>query len=347
MAPLTGTFKYVLIPADPQSPIETKEGDKSGGLSDDFLAKEARRYFFDQSGGDARAAALENASPEEKKTLADQIRKQAAEAAGARAGPSQMSQMDDDAIIEMVRATQASASCEIMAVTVPTKLNGHRAVSMYGADDARARNQPINFRATGLMQTCGHGAFPPGEDGSPGGVLGDMFVGRCHDDEAGDVWERVDFTADDASPGNEWCKTARSSGGGGGHGGSSGAPSLSGMMSKALGGGAAGGAGTMAATAGGDAQGDGYKWSQTDDEVEMKFTVSPGLKAKYVKVNFGRKSVKITAAGQTLANGVTGGDIIVDECTYTIQDDKESGRELCVSLAKRVETSWEFAIKPK
>mmetsp|Transcript_46598 Transcript_46598/g.141154 ORF Transcript_46598/g.141154 Transcript_46598/m.141154 type:complete len:352 (-) Transcript_46598:28-1083(-) len=343
---LTGTFKYVLIPADSSEPIDTREGDKSGGLSDDFLAKEARRYFFDQSGGDARAAALENASPEEKKALADQIRKQAADAAGGRAGPNKMSQMDDEALINMVRATQASASCEIMAVTVPTKLNSHHAVSIYGADDAKTRNLPINARATAIMQACGHGAFPPGDDGSPGGVSGDVFVGRCRDDEVGDVWERVDFTCDDANPGSEWCHTARTSGGGGGHGGTAGAPSLSGMMTQAFGGGGAG-TGTMVPTAGGEAEADGYRWSQTDDEVEIKFSVASGLKAKYVKVNFGRKSVKVTAAGQTLANGETGGDMIVDECTYTIQDDKESGRELCLSLAKRVETNWGYAILPK
>lgn len=85
-----------------------------------------------------------------------------------------------------------------MALTVPTVANGFLAVSMYGDDNARANNLPLNYRATKLMAAAGH-SMPDGEDGSPGGVFGDVFVGRCKDDEVGDVWERVDFTMDDVA----------------------------------------------------------------------------------------------------------------------------------------------------
>ena len=70
----------------------------------------------------------------------------------------------------------------------------------------------------------------------PGGICGDAFVVRCHDDELADIWERVDFTIDDASPRSEWCDVARRKGGGGSSGGSSGggdgARSLSGLMNQ-------------------------------------------------------------------------------------------------------------------
>jgi hypothetical protein len=43
------SFSYVLIPADPSLPIQTLTASKSGGLSDDALQKEAKRYFFERS----------------------------------------------------------------------------------------------------------------------------------------------------------------------------------------------------------------------------------------------------------------------------------------------------------
>ena len=79
--------------------------------------------------------------------------------------------------------------------------------------------------------------MPDGDDGSLGGVFGDMFVGRCKDDEVGDVWERVDFTMDDVATDTpkdlEWCRVAQERGGGGGHSASA-SPSLSAMMSNAF-----------------------------------------------------------------------------------------------------------------
>eukprot|EP00978_Attheya_sp_CCMP212_P032636 scaffold128373_cov45-Attheya_sp.AAC.1 len=93
----------------------------------------------------------------------------------------------------------------------------------------------------------------------------------------------------------------------------------------------------------GEQTADGYTWSQTNDEVELKLTVASGTKAKYVKVNFGSTKLKITVAGQTLAQGDTGGPVAVDECTYTIQD--EGGkRELCVTLGKKNNTTWTQAV---
>ena len=81
----------------------------------------------------------------------------------------------------------------------------------------------VNRRATELLVACGHnittepspntvsiGAAPPG------GICGDAYVARCHDDEMADVWERVDFTIEDSNPRADWCSVARQPGGGGG-----------------------------------------------------------------------------------------------------------------------------------
>ena len=340
----SSNFKYVFIPAVDSEPISTLEASKVGGLQDDELAKKAKEYFFEKNGGAAQAQQLDNASPEERKALAQHIRSQYASNADAA---SQLMKMDDDALINIVKSSQASPTCEITALTVPTPKNGQEAVSMYGDDQGRNKNLPFNTRATALMKACGH-APPSGDndDGKQSGVYGDVFVGRCHDDEVKDVWERIDLTEDDVQghlDNIEWIRTALKQGGGGGHGSS--AASMSGVMSQM-----ANGQGGAMTGMNSEQNENGYSWSQTDEEVEIKFVVAPGVKAKYVKVKFGRNTLKVTVTGQTLCDGETCGDVVVDESTYTIEDSSESsngGRELCITLGKKKSGQWTYAIRGK
>jgi len=352
---LTGTFKYVFIPCIESEPVTSMEAERSGGLSNDLLSKNAKEYFFEKNGGAARALALENATPDEKRLLAKQIRDQYASSSSSGNGAgqgavSQLQQMDDNALIDFVRTSQASATCEITALTVPTALNKYQAVSMYGDDNGRTRNLPFNKRATSLMKACGHGlpAQADNEDGKQSGIYGDAFVGRCIDNETEDIWKRVDLDVSEVEGdlnGVEWCRIARRKGGGGGYGGTGTAASLSGLMGNALGGGDLTKGSSLASK---ELSENGYKWSQTDDEVEIKIGVASGTKAKYVKVKFGRKSLKVTVAGQTLCDGETWGDVVLDDCTYTIQDDSESGgRELCVTLGKKQSEHWNYAVMRK
>lgn len=215
-----------------------------------------------------------------------------------------------------------------MAVTVPTKGNNYRAVSMYASDNTQ--NLPLNPRATAIMQACGHA--PPPSEGRDPGVYGDVFVGRCEDNEEGDVWQRVDMTvADVQDPATAaWCAVAASPGGGGGSGAA--AASLSGVMQQ---------------TVNSSGASSNVTWSQTDDEVTVNFQVASGTKGKYVKVLFGMNSLKVTVAGQTLINGTAGGAVNVDESTYTLQD-ADGGRELSVMLAKnKPGVVWPHAVQPK
>ena len=346
---LSGDFPFVLIPADDAQPLEVRTASRSGGLSDDALLRVAKGYFQDRSGNRAKLDQLERLSEEERAALAVQLRAQAGNSPQAQA-------LSDEQLIGFLRTGYESSSCEISALTVPTADNSQVAVSMYAADDSRGRGLDPNRRATELMVACGH--LPPqGEDGIPPGVCGDVFVGRCRDDEAGDVWQRLDFGPDDADPRAEWCREARRPGGGGGKSGAGGAggggaagagggasaPSLSGLMAQyAQGGSGSGVAMPAVASSGGEI----FKWSQNDEEVELKFSVARGTKAKYVKVNYSKRKVKVTVAGQTLVNGETGGDIVADDCTYTLQDDPDNadGRELCVTLGKADASNWPYAI---
>lgn len=298
-----------------------------------------------------RAQALDNASPHEKTQLAQKIRKEYSSSSPSYSN--QLKDMDDDAILSLFKSTHASATCEIICLTVPTPLNGFKAVSMYGDDNARNRNYPLNKRATELMKACGH-ALPSdssNEDGKPSGVYGDVFVGRCHDNEMEDIWERVDINVEEIEGDLdivEWCRTARKKGGGGGQGGSSAASLSSTLQNMGKGGGNDAMSHKRAITGGMYQEGEenGYKWSQTEEEVELRFAVAPGTKAKYVKVKFGQKTLKVTVAGQTLCDGETWGSVQVDESTYTLQDNAEvQGRELCVTLSKKdVGEVWNFAV---
>ena len=95
--------------------------------------------------------------------------------------------------------------------------------------------------------------------------------------------------------------------------------------------------------------GDGYTWSQNDEEVELRFPVAAGTKAKYVKVNFARTTLKVIVAGQTLANGELGGNADVEDSTYTIEDnddgDDDDNMETCISATSSPQGSL-WTLKP-
>jgi CS domain len=350
---LTGSFQFFLIPADASRPMEPQTADKAGGLTDDALVKHAKEYFHQLTGAKQRSEAMSKASPAERKALAQQIRNQMSSQAGGSAsagGASRLDELDDEAVLAMVYRNQANPSCDIMAVTVPVQSNNFQAVSMYSADSAKENGLPLNARATALLTACGH------SPNNSGGVYGDVFVGRAQDDEAADVWQRVDFTVDDANPAAEWCRIARSPGGGGGSGLSA-ASSLSGLVQQTGSGGLGGGGGMQVidASAGQPSlslygsngappvQETWGIWTQSDSEVELKFVVPSGTKAKYCKISFARTSVKVVVAGQTLLQGTTFDAIVVDDSTFTLQD-VDGGRELCVTLGKTESRTWSWVV---
>lgn len=343
------SFKFIMIPALDFEPIKTLTGSKDGGLSNDALSLYAKEYFFHLSGGENTLQFLDGVSEEKKKSLLQAIRQKYANSPSAAT----INKLDDDSLLDIIKATEASKSCEITCLTVPTPLNQQKGVSMYGDDNARNRNYPFNHRATSLMKACGH-AFPDdssNEDGKPSGIFGDVFVGRCHDDEVADIWERVDFTPEDVEGDlneKEWIQIARKKGGGGGHGGV--AASLSNTLKK-MGGSATGtnsssaAPGVTAIAPSDEKEEKGFSWAQTEEEVEIKFKVAKNVKAKYVKVKFGPKSLKVTSTGQTLIDGETWTDYSIDDSTFTIQDDCETGgRELCITLSKKKSEMWNYAV---
>lgn len=333
---LSGAFHYVKIPADSSKPIKLLLADKKGGLTDDELVADAKAYFFQLTGAEARAAQISQASPEERKSIARQIRQQMGESA------TQLEHLDDDAVVDMIYRSQSQPTCEIAALTIPNATNGYQAVSMYSADEARQYQLPLNQRATDLMTACGH---------TTDGIFGDAFVGRAIDNEVDDIWQRTDFEVADADPGAEWCRVARSQGGGGGSGASA-ASSLSNLVQHHMKGGVQAIDGrssttnTLYGTNGAPPVVETWgTWTQTDEEVELRLLVASGTKAKYCKVNFGRTSLKVVVAGQTVLSGSTFDPVSVDDCTYTLEDEGDR-RQLVITLGKADSgRTWASAVR--
>ncbi|KAI2489431.1 hypothetical protein MHU86_25163 [Fragilaria crotonensis] len=208
----------------------------------------------------------------------------------------QLQQLEDAQILSFIESQHANPNCEIMALTVPTQGNGYYAVS---------QKTP--------------------------GIYGDVFVGRCYDNEGEDEWRRADFGPEDLEE-IDWIQIARAQGGGGGSGASN-VASLTGTM------------GQLKQQQ--EQQKDlGYTWSQTSDEIELKFSVAASITSKTVSVKFSRSSLTVKVGGETLLEGPTGGNVAVDDSTYTLQDDDQGGRELCIVLGKIDEgRNWAYAVK--
>jgi CS domain len=370
----SNNFTFVLIPADESKPIVELQASKEGGLSDDALIQHAKLYFHDLTGANARAAVLEQASETERAALAAQIRQQvisSSNSANNGTGNSVMAEriaaMDDATVIDTLYKSQMLPSCDITALTIPTSTNQYTACSMYAADSAQKHGLPWNHRATELITACGHS--PPIHDNGnnatvAAGIYGDVFCGRARDNEMADVWDRADFVTADADPAAEWCRVARSAGGGGGSGGRTAASSLSNLVQSQFqnnassasasnnvqiinGGSTSGTDGNLFGMNGASPVMESWgSWTQSNDEVELKFAVAAGTKSKYCKVQFTRTALKVTVAGQTLVQGATFDPVSADDCTFTLQDEGPTSRELCVTLSK-VETgrTWAFAVR--
>lgn len=245
----------------------------------------------------------------------------------------QWDSLDDETILQFIsnaQQQQQQPSCEITALTVPVPANNYQAVSLYAASDTTAL--PLNPRATALVTACGHAAME---------IRGDIFVGRAHDNEDADIWERVDFNEQDANPSAAWCRVARSAGGGGGQSGKA-AASLSGLVAQST-----NGVNVMTSIPASQQQSSNYgmngsspmmeswgSWTQTSEEVELKLIVPLSTKGKDCKIRFSRNSLTIHVGPEERVAGALFDPVDADECTFTLQDSGDGTRELCVTLIK-------------
>eukprot|EP00451_Oxyrrhis_marina_P009656 CAMPEP_0204321032 /NCGR_PEP_ID=MMETSP0469-20131031/7942_1 /ASSEMBLY_ACC=CAM_ASM_000384 /TAXON_ID=2969 /ORGANISM="Oxyrrhis marina" /LENGTH=294 /DNA_ID=CAMNT_0051302299 /DNA_START=61 /DNA_END=945 /DNA_ORIENTATION=+ len=236
-------------------------------------------------------------------------------------GKGQAPNVPDEMLDRMISAT----SVDLFPLAVPMKDNGFHGVTLYCDDKGIAKSLPPNVRAIGLASVLGY----PGQN-----FRGDIFLSRTFDDD--DAWRRVDFTLADCSSSAEWVahqSALRAK--------AASAPrSLSDLTAQLGGGGpqvTGGGAPPMltqsALQTGGEEK--EFKWSQSEEEVEVLVPVPSGTTKKDVTVKFGMATVTVAVCGRPIVDGSLGGKVVPDGCTWTLVDDA-----LQITLEKAQGAPW-------
>ena len=313
-------FRYVFIPADPTRAIEERSTSKDGGLENDGLRIAAESYFKESDNAIDIDA--------ERRATADSLLKQGIDS-------SQVSHFMGN-----LDAGSASfgSNVEIITVVSATPGNNYSATSMYCDNRAGFKSDiRVNTRATELLKSCGQDVD----------VRGDAFIGRAFDDESKE-WERIDFTVADLDSGAKWIADARSSNAGR----NMNAYRSSGVMQQMLQGGSSNAAPTPSAadTNECDIESKCLAWSQTEDEVEIKFTLpmnvskghlDVGISSSLLRVRLksGESLFDIGTAYQTLTGATLAEKIIVDESTWSISTEGDN-KVLTITLAKGQSKVW-------
>ena len=241
------------------------------------------------------------------------------------------------AALAAAAAAPSRVAVDITLLTVP-HAPAFESVSLYGDPSARAKGRPINARAVALCVAAGH---PPTTE-----IRGDVFLGRCIENDAEDVWERRSIGAAEAVPDAPWCRAA----GAANAGRDTSTFSSSGLMAKmggAAGGAAGGGAGRLLEPAdrlawkdsGAPGDATAYKWRRRSPaEIELRIPLpSPTMRARDIDVTLTgtRLGYRVKGSAEAVAGplGAPGGGKLtgalqVDECDWQVD-----GGVLLVTLA--------------
>ena len=99
----------------------------------------------------------------------------------------------------LAAAALSSRDIDILLLSAPMK-PACLSVAIYTDADAARKGLKVNTRATALARAAGHPESTT--------LRGDAFVARTHDDEAADVWSRVDFEPAEAALDAPWLSKA-------------------------------------------------------------------------------------------------------------------------------------------
>ena len=320
-------FKAVFIPAEEaQEPREIVLS-KEGGLEKDALRILAEETFSNDSSHALDSAAQQQA------TVAELV----------KGGLSQ--ERVQEVMAELTKkgggAPKLGSACEIVCVGLATRDNSFRAVSMYCDGNARFKDSiPVNKRATKLVQAAGLGERI---------VFGDAFVGRAHDDEECE-WQRLDFSVGDLVPDSAWVREAALNSSGKDMNAYTTSGALQSYTNQVSGGGGGGGASSEETVFSTAAAASPSTWSQSKDEVELRYKLPAGMGSKQLGVTIARKSLQVSLKGaasdpaglagvpenvQQLGGAPLYDDVNVGDSTWSI----DAG-ELVITLTKAAPKKW-------
>lgn len=316
-------FSYVFVPCDVSTSISARVGNKSGGLENDDVRQSAESHFagiVPENFQQVQEDAL-NAMLKEKGVTNPQMAK--ASAAGM------------------------AGAVEIVTLLLPCPDNHYTSVSMYCDQNGKNKGLPLNQRASSIAKVCGHS----------GEIYGDVFFGRCMDDES-KPWERLDFTLEDLSSDAAWVKEAQQRNKGKSLGGYSTSGVLQSMMNSNKTSVIDGNAPVVhPGTTQDVAETEFITWTQNKEEMEVrvKLPVS-NVKSSDLDVKIHSKTLQVLLkSGQKIAETTGNGNIdkiiqkgggelwsaVDPDCSAWTLDKTKSGEVFVVcTLAKNVEQQW-------
>jgi len=207
---------------------------------------------------------------------------------------------------------------ETFALVHPSERNGWRGVYAYLDEVGMLKGLPLNRRAGALARECGF-------DGVS--FYGDVYVGRVQTKPV--PMRNVDFKLSDLDSSAAWMRAATMEN----VEYSAGLKELENAMGRN------GGLQTINMSESGKArdgarfpggQAEGYRWEQTEDEIELVVAVPRGATSKSVRVLFKPRHVVVKFNDEIVCDISNLYDAVrPDECTWTMGPD-----EVCVSLAK-------------
>ena len=244
------------------------------------------------------------------------------------------------------------SSLEIVSLSLPSSANDYRSVSMYCDRNASTKSLPLNARATSIAKSCNHDLT----------VYGDVFLGKCHDDESL-PWARADFSFADLSSDAAWMRQAHAANKGKSLNNFNTSGTLQNILSQSV---------QPAATASSsstftnemevvsDEHSGNTSWSQTSDEVEWRLSLAAWVKKSDIKISIRSNSVKLvvkasaaspwkhpdslSSEDKQILQEPSGAELYssvdVDSSTWTLESNV-----VCLSLCKQSSISWKSLLK--
>jgi len=318
-------FKCVFVPEDELKPVQELSLSKDGGLEKDALRLLAEETFSSDLDSTLDTAAQHEA------TVAELVK----------------GGMDSDRVAEVMaqlakggggKAPRLGSSVEIVCVGLATPDNGHCGVSLYCDGNARFKSSlKINKRATKLVQAAGQGERI---------VYGDVYLGRAHDDESQE-WQRLDFTIRDSTTDSLWVGEAARVASGKNMAAYTTSGALESYSSQF--GTNSSGASTVFSSATGSAVGFAANWNQSNEEVEVRYFLPPGVSSKMINVTISRKTLYVGLKGGDSTEKIegvpekvqiAGGAALYDEVVAGDSTWSLDGRELVITMQKAKSKKW-------
>jgi len=176
------SFVCVFIPARTSEPVTEWTIQYNAATEVSCLLDRLKPHFAG-AGSDSDVAAVRESI---RNQIREMQRKQGGEAAASKPIP--------DSMVDMVMNMSA---VDCVPLQNNKKSTGFIGLMMYVDDQGKAKNLPVNERATRVCIECG----------VPTQVLGDAFIARNFDNE--DKFQRLNFSLDEYEKNEEWKMRAR------------------------------------------------------------------------------------------------------------------------------------------